>query len=100
MGEKLKQTLIKLNGKKLSLTTLVILVGSYFTLQAQVKHNTEDLVKVAKAPIEIAEIKKDVGSIKEDISDMKLEQRTFRGVYREDQRIMQQDLKEIIKALK
>ena len=90
----------KANGKKLPLTAIFVALVGYGALQAQVKHNTADLEKVAQTPIEIAEIKKDVGSIKGDILEIKLEQRTFSEKYDKDQRENRKFQFDVLKALK
>ena len=86
---KVKDTFIALNGKKLPITAIFMVVASFVTLQAQVRTNTDNLSKVEQAPIHIAEIQKDVENIKEDIQDFKTEQREMR-----------KDVKDILKALK
>ena len=71
----MKKVLDSINGKKLPITAIIMVVGSFFTLQAQVKTNVKNIDKLEDAPTKIAVVQEKVNNIERNIDDFKLEQR-------------------------
>ena len=87
---KLKQAL---NGKKLSISTLVLFAVGYGALQAQVKNHDKELDIVRPNTEQIARVDEKVKALHGEFTE-------FKSDYNEDQRIVQQDIKNILSGIR
>lgn len=88
----LKETMMKLNGKKLPIGIIIAGTLAVATLQAEVANNIEDIKELKPIPIQVAQIEQKVADIDEQFTE-------FREDYKHDQRTLREDIKLILQKV-